>query len=251
MFSFEYCFFPDPEKGDAQAFFDSALASFMAALYRNGQVLDAPWNVVEEDGSIRWLGIAPAADALDPSHYNRGCRNALVGVEAATRQPPAYRVLGRILGSEDPCACAEPGWYVLITDCFAERPPVRCGDCHGAVPLYRLPFVHGEDEYAAVLSWEDVYQACDALWLQSGAGERFGYRQMARIDSPLTAEGRALCADLSVATGKPFYYELFKYYSPQRERCPGCDGAWRLDSPLHNRYDYRCDRCRLLSVEPA
>jgi predicted nucleic acid-binding Zn ribbon protein len=250
MFSFEYHFFPDAAHGDAVAFFDGALAAFLAALYRNGQVLDTPWNLVEDDGAVRWTCIAPAADALDPSHYNDACRSALAGVEAASRRPPEYRLLGRTLGSEDPCGCPDPGWYFLITHFLAERPPVRCGDCRGAVPLYRLPFVRGEEEHAAVLSWEAVYQACDTLWIGSGVGERFGYRQMARFDSPLTQEGRTLCAELAAATGKPFYYYLNKFSSRQRERCPGCGGDWGLDRPLFGRYDYRCDRCCLLSVEP-
>ena len=68
----------------------------------------------------------------------------------------------------------------------------------------RLQSVHararGEEEHAAVLSWEAVYQACDTLWIGSGVGERFGYRQMARFDSPLTEEGRTLCAELAAAT---------------------------------------------------
>ena len=30
-------------------------------------------------------------------------------------------------------------------------------------------------------------------------------------------------------------------------RCPGCRGAWAVAESLHDRFDFRCDRCRLLA----
>jgi len=32
-----------------------------------------------------------------------------------------------------------------------------------------------------------------------------------------------------------------------RRKCPGCRGPWLLKKPLHGKFDFRCDKCHLLS----
>ncbi|WP_157778689.1 DUF2310 family Zn-ribbon-containing protein [Massilia violaceinigra] len=32
-----------------------------------------------------------------------------------------------------------------------------------------------------------------------------------------------------------------------RRRCPGCDASWHSPATPHGMFDFRCDRCRLLS----
>jgi predicted nucleic acid-binding Zn ribbon protein len=140
---------------------------------------------------------------------------------------------------------------VLFTTMLDDRPPVECGDCGGAVPLYRLPKLEGDEEHSDIRSWPGAYQACDTLFMGSGVGERFGYRQMSRFDSPLTHEGREICQAMAELMGRPWSYYLTKYYSAQSKSCPGCGGPWVLDEPLFGLYHYKCDDCCLLSTEPS
>jgi predicted nucleic acid-binding Zn ribbon protein len=70
--------------------------------------------------------------------------------------------------------------------------------------------------------------------------------------SPHSREGRDLAKLLRRKTGKPVYYYLTKYFgtSEARERrrvCPSCGRRWMLASPLHQIFDFQCNRCRLLS----
>ena len=138
---------------------------------------------------------------------------------------------------------------MLFTTFLDDAPPVRCGDCGRPVPLYRIPRLPDEEEHSDIRRWAGAYQAYDTLYMLSGSGERASYLHMSRLDSALTREGRQICAAMAERTGKPWYYYLHRDYSPQRQTCPGCGGPWALEEPLHGLYDYRCDRCCLLSVE--
>jgi predicted nucleic acid-binding Zn ribbon protein len=52
---------------------------------------------------------------------------------------------------------------------------------------------------------------------------------------------------------RPFYYYLCKRNGVNLKRenervCPKCGNKkWKLDEPLFNCFDFKCDRCRLLS----
>lgn len=57
---------------------------------------------------------------------------------------------------------------------------------------------------------------------------------------------------ISVSTGRPVYYYLYRHAGASERaervrRCPSCGGDWLLAAPLHAIFDFRCDRCRLLS----
>ena len=60
----------------------------------------------------------------------------------------------------------------------------------------------------------------------------------------------------SASTGLPVYYYLHRYRTRPRatdalQPCPACGGPWKLAEPLHERFDFRCDACRLLANLPA
>jgi predicted nucleic acid-binding Zn ribbon protein len=250
MYSIEYDFFPDPSKTDAESFYNGPLSSFLASLYRSSILIGDPWNLVPLEDRIRLFGIIPTPDALDARHYNTYARADLERLLEQSRQPPCFRIVGKVLELPDCCSCEEPGWYVLKTDFLNDGPPVQCGDCGRPVPLFRLPLLENEGEHSAVLRWDEIYQAYDTLFIQSSVGERSGYRQMSRLNSGLTREGRKICRAMAEGMGKPWYYYLNRYDDPQEPVCPGCGGPWKLTEPLHRLYDYKCDRCCLLSSEP-
>uniref|UniRef100_A0A486XK01 Zn-ribbon-containing, possibly nucleic-acid-binding protein n=1 Tax=Rheinheimera sp. BAL341 TaxID=1708203 RepID=A0A486XK01_9GAMM len=53
-------------------------------------------------------------------------------------------------------------------------------------------------------------------------------------------------------TCSPVYYALYSGSSKDcrnenNKLCPGCGAKWRLSAPLHELFDFKCDKCRLLS----
>jgi predicted nucleic acid-binding Zn ribbon protein len=79
----------------------------------------------------------------------------------------------------------------------------------------------------------------------------WAYRQMSRLDSGLTEDGRELCAELEAKLRVPVFYYLYKYsgrsHEMERKRlCPGCGKPWLMPEP-HAFFAFQCKRCRLLS----
>jgi len=131
------------------------------------------------------------------------------------------------------------------------RVSLELGDCFDPVPLYRVPPTR-DLEYLDILQWAADYQACDTLQMHCTTGERFGERQLVGHDSSLTAQGREICRRLSAKTGLPAYYYLHNsrgrsLRDERRRRCPGCRRNWSMAEPWHGRFDFKCERCLLLS----
>src|SRR5215212_10772560 len=247
MYLVEYDFFPDASKNDLDEYWYGPLSSFLAARYQNGALMGSPWHLLQAEDRVRLTGIVPTEDALDVRYYDRRASETLERLIEQSSRRPTFQILGKVLGLPDCCSCPSPGWYVLFTTFLNDRPPVECGDCGRSVPLYRLPL--SEEGAPDIRRWEVIYQACDMLFIQSGVGERFGYRQMSRFDSPLTHEGREICQAMAERMGKPWYYYLHRHYRRPEPRCPGCGGEWKRAEPLHRLYFYKCDRCCLLSSD--
>ncbi len=228
------------------------LVNLLSCLYKNGQVLH--WSLAATSATVDAFVNIPDREALDPSSHGEYVV-ATLGADRAKGNPaPRFAVLGRDPSGPDTCSCAERRALLLYTHYLNELPPVRCLDCYLPVPLYRLPYV-GYKEHLVILQWAADYVACDTLQMHCTTGERFGEAQLARHDSSLSSNGRELCRELEEAVGLPVYYYLHKTRgrsasSEAARRCPSCGGEWRLPSPLH-RFDFRCDRCRLLGAMAA
>ena len=254
MYSFELNFFPNPVlQDDGARGFDNIFYGFIGALRRNGQIVGELDNIVEqhdlEDGNkrIQLRCIAPEQDSLDAKYHSVYARAEFVTLLEMSTQPPQYRLVAEIFDKRKCCSCDAPSFYILFTTHLATASsPVDCGDCKLPVPLYRLPFVFDEQEHYAILSWQATYQACDTLYMQSGAGERFGLRQMTRLDSGLSLSGREICAAMASKKGRPFYYYLMQNKT-EKELCPDCGGEWKLETASHEFYQFRCNNCFLLS----
>ena len=188
--------------------------------------------------------------------FRKATRNAYVeqGISAlaeAQLKQPSIRFLGKIPETAHDCRCARPRSYMLFTTFLDKEPPLRCMHCNGTVPLYRLP--HPKmGEHSGLLSWKSNYQACDSLQMNCTVGERFGTRQLSDPMSSLSRSGVAVCKEIMELTSRPVYYYLYRYSTRSssadlRRTCPRCGGPWLLKTPLHHRFDFKCDKCHLLS----
>ena len=75
---------------------------------------------------------------------------------------------------------------------------------------------------------------------------------MSRLDSALTKSGLENCRLISAITKKPVYYYFYrgngrKMAVEKKRKCPKCGGDWLLDEPWHGKFDFKCDKCHLLS----
>jgi predicted nucleic acid-binding Zn ribbon protein len=227
----------------------NAISSLIGAFIHNGNLLGEP-SLAKISGGWTVFGLAPARDAFQKANWNEFVKRWITGLQQVNLKRPQIRFLGLVPEAALACRCARPGAYFLFTTFLHLEPPLRCIRCGGTIPLYRLPRATKGD--SGLLSWTSNYRACDTLWINSRVGERFGLRQMSDPTSELSRSGLAVCVEIKRLTGRPVYYYLHRadargHSAEMERRCPKCGGAWRLKKPLHRIFDFKCDKCHLLS----
>jgi predicted nucleic acid-binding Zn ribbon protein len=217
----------------------------------NGQVCSGEWGIARRDDLYEATVLLPEPGSLDEQHGNRYVRGALDALAQAHLAMPEIEIVGQDVDGLEVCPCATPSCYILYTDYLTLEPPLRCGECFGPVPLYRVPPTY-DGEYSDVIRWQSDYQACDRLQMGCRTLERAATRQMSDLRSSLSRQGIEVCETITATSAVPTYYYLYRHTGrslrqERRRRCPSCGGEWLLGERWHGLFDFRCDRCRLLS----
>ena len=172
----------------------------------------------------------------------------------------SWRSNGQVLGSEW-CFSQKENIYrttVMIYDAhalarkhddqYARKSRRALAKINKITPkLPRQPALHDGIKF-----WRADYQSCDTLQMGCTVGEKFGERELFRHDSSLSAQGIAICNTIAKETGIATFYYLLRskgrnLTNEKKRKCPSCGGDWLLEEPLHDLFDFKCDRCRLLS----
>lgn len=225
-----------------------AVYRLLAAWRHSGQILKGSWQFSTNKKGYSAFLMLPEKDSLEERFNTLDVAKANHDLLLKGLRTPGVRIIGENSIEEQICLCEKRGSLILYTNLFRNEPPLKCGDCFGYVPLYRVPHV------SEITLWEELYKASDSLQLatneekESRKVERFNLRQMAQLNSALTLLGRKVCRQLQRAAKTPTYYPLhIVYESDEHRRCPSCGKDWQLKTPVHRLFDFRCRKCRLLS----
>lgn len=232
---------------------ESAIRSYLIALERNGQIVDRDLAIVTVRGGYKAIVGLPEDISLRASRSSGHVRKELRGLHECGLTIQKVSLVGQDMDSDAVCECRKPDSLILETSFMSVEVPLRCGKCFGRVPLYRLPHTGKHGDYEDVRHWVWHYRALDTLWMFSGTGEHFAYLQLSRHDSDLSKLGRGICRRIEKNAGIPTYYYLYRWYargpaSERRRTCPSCGRKWLQEQPWMERYEFRCDRCRLVSI---
>ncbi|MFZ4796035.1 MAG: DUF2310 family Zn-ribbon-containing protein [Bacteroidia bacterium] len=191
-------------------------------------------------------------NSLDSNFNNTYVDYRIKKIEEICKSKFKFRTVGKSFDYYiAPCECPKSEYYILITNYATTESPLTCGNCNKSVPLYRLPKYY-KDDYLPILSWESNYIACDRLQMNCEVGENWALNQMEKLDSQLSKQGLKICKKIEELTQINTYYYLHnwkKYKGDTLQRhCPGCNNKWGLKKPLHKIYDFRCDKCKLIST---
>lgn len=217
----------------------------------NGQILGEQFLIAKRKGSYTIIVNVPEKDSLSLKFDNKYTAEYRKTLCTTGLSKPITKILGKEPESAKICQCRTPKYYILYTNYLSLETPLRCGDCFGVVPLYRIPKTY-DDEYHDIIIWQSDYQACDSLQMNCIVGEKFGLNQMFNINSMLTKSGMEVCSSIRKVTKKKTYYYLChgigKSYNKEiSRRCPSCNGKWHQKEPIHNIFDFMCKKCGLLS----
>ncbi len=251
MISFDLDFFPHQDaRGDEYGSFDYWLDAFSSALYSNGNIFDA-WNELELEDRVRVRATGPEEPALLQQNWSRYAKDSFRKATDFCHRGAIFQVIFEDVEDLSICACSQPELYILRTSSSDRGLPVDCGCCGSAVPLYRLSHIKGEEDHYRLLGWQKTSSALDRLWMESGVGERFAYRQLARPRSDFFNLTRELAADLEAASKVSTYSFLLHYHKKWGKRCPLCSRKWRWEDSPDELFAFKCDHCRLVSSEAS
>ncbi len=226
--------------------------SLLGAYRMNGQILGREFVIFRQSEEYVTHVKLPDTDSLQDKHNNRYVNQSIeklrnnIGLEQ-----PIINKLGKDTDAASLCKCDAINGYILYTSYISLDSPLRCFDCFGTIPLYRIPKTYDE-EYYDIICWQSDYQSCDQLQMNCKVGEQFAMNQMFKLDSALTKQGIEICRKIYEITQKSTYYYLYQgesrsIKSEQTRVCPSCQGEWLLAKNIHGIFDFRCKKCSLLS----
>jgi len=224
----------------------------MGSYRQNGQTQgDFHCKYINEN-KIVWLPYTLEKDSLNEKYNNFYVNSQIKKIEELCNSTILFKMVGKSCEDyESPCSCNTPEFYILITNYISISSPLKCGTCNKSVPLYRLPH-YSDNGYYQVLSWMTNYISCDSLQMNCKVGERWALNQMQNVNSQLSKQGFKICRRIEELTGIPTYYYLHNYRKVKGDEslkpCPICNGKWYLKKRMHNFYDFKCDKCKIIST---
>lgn len=159
------------------------------------------------------------------------------------------KVLGKTFYYKEACTCKKHTFFILFDSITG---PLECGVCFNPIALYRLKELSLVEDFQRMLLWQKNYAACDALQLNCHVGERWATNQMRNHTSELSEMGLDICRNIEKLTGYAVYYYLYNYRrltleQDKKRKCPSCGGKWLLKNRFGVIFDFKCDKCKLVS----
>ena len=239
-------------KFDRDKLFDE-FEALMGNLFKTGQVPGNYETPFITDNELVSFQTTLEPSSLSKKYFDEFTKKRVSDLEQWCNAKLKTKVVGKIIpGYKGVCKCMKPDFYVLFTHALNSAGFLDCGTCNKFVPIYRLTQLTYDDKHE-MWSWEANYKACDNLQLGGIVGEKWATKQMSDPHSTLSKQGIGICKKVKAATGIPTYYYLYNYrhISPQKDKarlCPSCNRNWLLKERLHDLYDFKCDKCQLLST---
>ncbi|OCK51290.1 DNA-binding protein [Chryseobacterium sp. CBo1] len=225
----------------------------LMSFYRgNGQTQGRIESQYIENDKIVCLPFTLEKNSLDKKLNNFYVNRQSEKIEKLCNSKLTFKTVGKSYDSyKTPCKCKKSDFYILITNYVTIESPLTCGTCNKSVPLYLLPAYY-DFGYMPILSWETNYISCDSLQMNCEVGERWALNQMQEITSQLSKQGVGICRKIEELTSIPTYYYLHNYKKSKGDQltrpCPSCSKKWDLKTQLHNLYDFKCDKCKIVST---
>lgn len=230
---------------------ERAILAVIDTLRYNGQIIGREFPTCLDEGAFHTRVVCPALDALHPKFFSPQIKHAMNDLAEAGLLRPKVKQLGRDLFSDESAPEHQPSWQVLYTNYLQSCSPLRCGDHFLPIPLYRIPAVANGDQ-KQIIKWQEDWAACDQLQMNGSVNEHPSLQEIGSSTSRLFQRGWDLTKRIGYLTKVPTYLYLYRVggASLQEEQvrcCPVCNKPWRLDTPLHDIFDFKCDDCQLVS----
>lgn len=231
---------------------ERAINNYFDMLRYNGQIIGREFPIAMHDGWFITRLVCPEENALDEIFNSPQVKHALNQLTEAGLLAPKIKTVAEDLNSLECATDFSPSWQILYTTFLDTCSPLRCADTLAPIPLYRTPEAISNGDRKSVIKWQEEWINCDELQMNGSAVSSFALKELGDIDSKLFYRGSNLCKRIEYITKVPTYYYLYRVagtslQSEQQRKCPSCGGEWKLDTPLFDIFDFKCDKCQLVS----
>ncbi len=231
---------------------DRAITTFIDALRNNGQILGREFPTSTGNGYFVTRVVCPEPNSVSETFHSDVVRRAIHSLHEAGLVKPKVKVTGQDLHSDHTDPCQQPSWQILYTTFLSTCSPLRCGEHFAPIPLYRLPEPIANGDHKQLLRWQQDWCGADELQMGGAIMEHAALHELGDITSNLFRRGYDLSKRIGYISNTPTYYYLYRvggqgYEAECQRRCPQCNGDWKLEQPLFELFDFKCDQCQLLS----
>lgn len=221
----------------------------------NGQIIgrEIPLYYAEKNNKIGFAvkAICPETESLLPKWNNDEVDKALDITAKSGIYLESIEIYGDDLNSDITNDTDKPSWQILYTTYLQSCSPIHSGDDFTPIPLYKyfkdIPHLSMD-----VIKWQENWQACDQLQMNSAVLEKTALREISTLESNLSKHGRYLAYEIEKITKIPTYYYLYRVGGKNKTQelkrnCPHCGKKWQLEKPLFDIIYFKCEQCRLVS----
>ena len=231
---------------------EQAIRRYLETLIFNGQIIGREFpTYLQQDCFISRI-IMPETTALASHHHSTVANQALMALGDAGLAYPKLSVLGEDLMSNHTDPCQTPASLILYCRFGLMNSILYCTEHFAPVPLYRFLPTSGSD-HQDLIRWQLQFQALDEIQMQEQRVlPKIAENSLQQLNSMLNRQGRKFAAKIAQQQQVPVYFALYSGSSSDCEIeadkcCPGCGQSWRLAEPLHQLFDFQCQRCLLVS----
>lgn len=227
----------------------SCISALLDAYRYNGQIIGREFPITLTNSQFKVTLVCPEKASLAPQNNNQEVAMKLDSLLAFDLSLPSVELLGLECQSDFSDLCEQPEALVIYSTFVQSCSPVRCLEHFSPVPLYKLP----QDVRYDLVKWQESHAACDQIQMNELTSvEAQVLEQLSSPTSQLMQQGRDIANRISAQLNLPVYLYLYRVggSSLEQERsrtCPSCNSEWSLPKPMFELFDFKCDKCNLVS----
>lgn len=234
------------------ALVERAINQYLDALRYNGQILGREFPVAMQGPIFTTRLVSPERESLHTQFNSPQVNHALDNLNQVGLLAPKVKNIAEDLNSLPTATNFQPSWQVLYSTFLDTCSPLRCGETFAPIPLYRTPEAISNGDRKSAIKWQEEWANLDELQMNGSAVSSMALKELGDISSKFFYRGTNLCKRIQYITKVPTYYYLYRVAGTslaeeQNRRCPSCGGDWRLPEPLFDIFDFKCDKCQLVS----
>ena len=231
---------------------ERGINNYLDMLRYNGQILGREFPIAMYDGWFTVRLVCPEKNSLNNAFNSPQVTHALNKITQAGLLAPKIKTIAEDLNSLECATEFTPSWQVLYTTFLDTCSPLRSGDTFAPIPLYRTPEAISNGDRKAAIKWQEEWVNCDELQMNGSAVSTAVLKEIGEVNSKLYYSGTHLCKRIEYITKVPTYYYLYRVSGLSLEdelqrKCPSCDGDWKLNKSIFDIFDFKCDKCQLVS----